>query len=86
MADGIQRWRVKIGSDVEITSADLPPGLVSEVTELYCEGTWSVVMTADREHLPALHARALALPGFCVYSVWPHQVQVSGDSSEASHG
>ncbi len=84
-----QRWRVKIGSSKEITARDLPSGIVSEVTELYAAGTWSVVMTTDRQHIPGLLSRALVLPGFRVFDVWEHSVGAfppATTTEEADHG
>ncbi|MFD1546962.1 hypothetical protein [Nonomuraea guangzhouensis] len=65
-----RRWRVKIYAHTEIAARDLPQDLVSQVTPLYCEGVWSVVMTAEQEHISALLAFALAWPEFARFDVW----------------
>ena len=77
-----RRWRVKIGARTQITRADLPPGIVSEVSELHGGDTWWVVMTADRQHLPGLLSRALAWPGFSTFDVW-RSAPVNGEFPQA---
>jgi hypothetical protein len=61
---------VKIYAHTPIAAEDLPADLVSQLTPLYCEGVWSVVMTAKQEHVPALLAFALAWPEFTRFDVW----------------
>lgn len=67
-----RRWRVRIATSLETSVLDLPPGGVTEVSILHSEGTWAAVMTAKHEHVPYLLDRALALPGFCRFDVFPH--------------
>lgn len=67
-----ERWRVRIACNTEITEKDLPPGIVSEVSTLYSEGTWAAVFTAERQHLLSLFDHALTLPHFGRFDVWRH--------------